>query len=134
MDGWGPSGESFLRFVFGNEAVERLADLSPTGHSSEQDRRSSRRPDVVVSGVCANGCRPIQPQHGGSQAADGGRLSVTARRAYEPASKSPQRSASRRWPRHGPRNEGRPCALRPRTAAVRRPRLALKTGSLASDL
>jgi aspartate/methionine/tyrosine aminotransferase len=27
MDGWGPSGQSYLRIVFANEPVERLADL-----------------------------------------------------------------------------------------------------------
>jgi aspartate/methionine/tyrosine aminotransferase len=27
MDGWGPSGESYLRIVFANEPLERLADL-----------------------------------------------------------------------------------------------------------
>ncbi|HSI93601.1 MAG TPA: pyridoxal phosphate-dependent aminotransferase, partial [Jiangellaceae bacterium] len=27
MDGWGPSGESYLRIVFANEPVERLTDL-----------------------------------------------------------------------------------------------------------
>jgi aspartate/methionine/tyrosine aminotransferase len=27
MNGWGPSGESYLRIVFANEPVERLADL-----------------------------------------------------------------------------------------------------------
>jgi hypothetical protein len=27
MNGWGPSGESYLRIVFSNEPVERLADL-----------------------------------------------------------------------------------------------------------
>jgi aspartate/methionine/tyrosine aminotransferase len=27
MDGWGPSGERYLRFVFANEPVERLGDL-----------------------------------------------------------------------------------------------------------
>jgi aspartate/methionine/tyrosine aminotransferase len=27
MDGWGPSGESYLRVVFANEPVERLDDL-----------------------------------------------------------------------------------------------------------
>ena len=27
MDGWGPSGESYLRIVFANEPVERLAEL-----------------------------------------------------------------------------------------------------------
>ena len=27
MDGWGPSGEGYLRLVFSNEPVERLGDL-----------------------------------------------------------------------------------------------------------
>ena len=27
MDGWGPSGEKYLRLVFANEPVERLGDL-----------------------------------------------------------------------------------------------------------
>jgi len=27
MDGWGPSGARYLRIVFANEPVERLADL-----------------------------------------------------------------------------------------------------------
>ena len=27
MDGWGPSGERYLRLVFANEPVERLGDL-----------------------------------------------------------------------------------------------------------
>lgn len=27
MDGWGPSGENYLRIVFANEPVERLSDL-----------------------------------------------------------------------------------------------------------
>jgi aspartate/methionine/tyrosine aminotransferase len=27
MDGWGPSGESYLRIVFANEPVDRLTDL-----------------------------------------------------------------------------------------------------------
>lgn len=27
MDGWGPSGQHYLRLVFANEPVERLADL-----------------------------------------------------------------------------------------------------------
>jgi aspartate/methionine/tyrosine aminotransferase len=29
MDGWGPSGARYLRIVFANEPVERLADLGP---------------------------------------------------------------------------------------------------------
>jgi hypothetical protein len=27
MDGWGPSGDHYLRLVFANEPAERLADL-----------------------------------------------------------------------------------------------------------
>lgn len=34
MDGWGPSGESYLRIVFANEPVERLADLGERFHAA----------------------------------------------------------------------------------------------------
>jgi hypothetical protein len=27
MDGWGPSGDHYLRLVFANESAERLGDL-----------------------------------------------------------------------------------------------------------
>lgn len=50
MTGWGPSGESYLRIVFANETVERLADLGSRFRAALGQRRATRNDQSGSSG------------------------------------------------------------------------------------
>ena len=50
MTGWGPSGESYLRIVFANEPVERLADLGSRFRTALGQRRATRNDQSGSSG------------------------------------------------------------------------------------